>query len=594
MRSFSSRGFGIAVAVLLTTCGFGRADTAPDPLRLIPDNADLILRIDQPRRLLETLMELDAFQQLQQLQAVKEAYDSTDFRRFMQLVTYLEKELGSNWRDLLDRISGDGAVVAVKFAKQPPPVVAVVQGNDEALLKRFVEMIATITEGELARQETKDRLERKSHRDINTFHIGKDFHAAVLGSALVFANGAEHLNEVIDHHLDGKKNMTGVASVAEARKRLPANSFAWAWMNMESVRQVPGAKEVFTHPRNDPNLTVAFGGWLDVARRASYLCGAIYPDGDRFITTVRIPSGREGSPPELAVHIPPSDAQGCMPLLEPKGVLYSTSYYMDISKFWECRDKLFNETIAKAFDEADKKTAPFLAGNKLSTLLTQAGTHQRFVVAYDPDSKYPKGPFGFVGKLGYAVVADMHDPALGKSLETIIRGAGFLARTFAQVKVKLVEEKYQDVSIVGYRQEGNGPQIQVNAQNNPLAYAPSPSFAVVGNQLVAASTLEMMKELIDILQKEAKASPTKKGSASRSRFYGDGGAELLNGIQDVLLAQTILDQALSPADAREEVRRGIDWVRGLGVFDLESEYGANEFRYDVIFAPQKRKSVSGK
>jgi hypothetical protein len=64
----------------------------------------------------------------------------------------------------------------------------------------------------------------------------------------------------------------------------------------------------------------------------------------------------------------------------------------------------------------------------------------------------------------------------------------------------------------------------------------------------------------------------------------------LDGIQDILLAQTILDQALSPADAREEVRRVVEWVRGLGAIEIESRYDANEFRYDFIFSPQRQKA----
>lgn len=589
MLSIRSRIGWCFIAVALFLVSIADASGSEDPLRLVPDNADLIVRVDDPRCLLETLLNFHEFKGLQELQSVKEVYDSTNYRRFLQLVSYFEKELGLKWPDMLDRLSGGGMVFALKLGKQPP-VSLVIQGKDEALLKKFVQQACTVVEGELARQESKDRLERKTHRNIETFHIGKEFHAAVLQSALVLSNKSEHLDELIDRHLDDKKSLAGAASIEDARKLLPAKALAWAWFNVEALRQLPDAKETFQYPPNDPNLTVAFGGWLDIARRTPFLCGALYQDGDRLISTVRAPCGRDGMKPELAVHIPPVDSEGALPLLEPKGVLFSTSYYMDIGKFWECRDKLFNEKIAKSFEDADTKAAPFLAGNKISTLLTQAGTHQRAVVAYQPNTNYAKGPFGFVGKLGYGVVVDMREPAMGKSLETILRGAGLLARTFGQVKLKLFEEKHGDVTVIGYRQEDSDRQVRVNAENNPLAYLPTPSFAVVGNQFVVASTVEMTKELIDILQKESNVTPAVTNrKATHSRLYGQGGAELLDGIQDILLAQTILDQALSPADAREEVRRVVDWVRGLGTIEIESRYGANEFHYDVIFSPQRPK-----
>ena len=65
---------------------------------------------------------------------------------------------------------------------------------------------------------------------------------------------------------------------------------------------------------------------------------------------------------------PPADARGARPLLEPKDVLLSTSYYLDIGKFWENRAKLFNEKNLKEFEEFVHHWGyfhPFLCLNRL-------------------------------------------------------------------------------------------------------------------------------------------------------------------------------------------------------------------------------------
>ena len=46
-----------------------------------------------------------------------------------------------------------------------------------------------------------------------------------------------------------------------------------------------------------------------------------------------MPSGRDGMGQGMSVHIPPAGYQA-PPLLQPKGVVYSNSFYMDLSKFW--------------------------------------------------------------------------------------------------------------------------------------------------------------------------------------------------------------------------------------------------------------------
>src|SRR5947199_4514626 len=85
-----------------------RADAPPTPLRLIPDQADVVVQVDHPRKLAQSYIHLDLWKGLYQLDAVRETLESTNYRRFLQLVAYLEKQLGMPWPELLDRLSGGG------------------------------------------------------------------------------------------------------------------------------------------------------------------------------------------------------------------------------------------------------------------------------------------------------------------------------------------------------------------------------------------------------------------------------------------------------------------------------------------------------
>src|SRR5207253_1226590 len=117
-----------------------------------------------------------------------------------------------------------------------------------------------------------------------------------------------------------------------------------------------------------PNLTVLFGGQIDVAARSPYLCAGLYQEKDGFLLTVRMPAGREGASADFALHVPPKDDPGLLPLLEPKGVVFSTSFFLDVSKVWEDREKLFNATQAKAIEDLDKNPGAALIGLKPSKL----------------------------------------------------------------------------------------------------------------------------------------------------------------------------------------------------------------------------------
>ena len=576
MRPFRPRRLVLACLCLVWATA-ARAEAPPDPLRLVPHEADFFLEVRDPRHLVDTLTALPMLGEWYDLQPVKEYRDSTNARLFAQLVAYFEKELGSKWPDLLDRLAGGGAVVAVRFGRDPAPALLVVQGKDEELLHRFVRLGLDVAEQELARRGSGDRPEKGSYREVETVRIGDRFHAAVVGSALLVSNFEEGLHRGIDLHLDGgRESVADNSRVAEARKLLPGHPAGMAWLNLETVRKAPQARDVFTLPRDNFLLTVTLGGVLDAVGRSPFLCAGLYADEHSLTLRGRLPRGRDGTPPELATHVPPADQPGSRPLLKPRGVIYSDSYYLDVGKFWEGREKLFTRQQVKNLEDFDKNSGRFLAGNRFSKLLTQAGPYQRLVVASQGKSGYNTPPKTTIP--AFALVVEMREPEeFAKGMETVLRGAALLAG--ARAGLRLTEEKHGEHTLVGYRFPEDRP---LKADINDIRFNFSPCFCAVGNQFFASSTLELGHELIDLLEKEAKEGDDRGDPATQvSRVYSAGGADLLESFEDVLLTQAILDQALSPEAARQQVRTFIDLVRRLGVLEREVAYEPNEVRYDI-------------
>lgn len=576
----------LAIGCSLPFSAAARAEAPPDPLRLVPEQADLFVKVEKPKQLVDALLNLDVVKQLQLLEAFQELYDSTNARRLYQLIAYFEKELGGRWPDLIDRLAGGGIVVAAKLGDNPAPALLVVQSKDAELLAKFVKTVQTLFEQELARQESKERLERGSYRQLDTFKIGKDFHAALAGSALLISNKEPALHKGLDLHLDGGKSLADVASVGEARKLLPADHFAWLWLNMESARKLAGGNQALKPDATDPNLLVLFGGWLDQFRRSPFLCAGFGPNGDGLKLTIRTPCGRDGMPAGLAaLHTPSAEQGGALPLLEPKGVLFSMSYVLDAKEFWDQRAKLLNAEQVKAFEELDRNSGKFLGGNKVSWLLTGAGPHQRFVAALPAKTGYKTKPAQTLP--AFAFVVDMRDPkAFTQSMETVLRTAA-LGASFSPLKLKLAEEKHGDLTIVGYRM---AEDQAVEGDAGDLRFNFSPCFVAVDKHFVIASTLEFAHELIDLLQQEAKAPARKSETAMQLRFYPGGAADYLQLIEDQLLAQTILDRALAPKEAKEQVKKFIDLVRRAGALEIEQKYADKDFRYDIKYRTTKQQS----
>jgi hypothetical protein len=521
------------------------------------------------------VLQIEAVQQALQLPFVREQLDSPLFQRFLQLVRYYESDLGRPWPELLDKLAGGGITLATKVPEENAPALLIIQGSDEELAKRFVKLVLSVIEQELIRAESKDRIETIRYQGVEVHKNGSEFFVARVGSTMLLANREVAMKRALDLNAEGDvKSLAHAKGPREARELLPKDSLAWLWLDLEYVHQLPNAKALFSLPANDPIQMFAAGSTINAVGRAPFLAVGLYRHENTFGLTIRLPGDRKDIPEALALHVPKPGKPGTLPLLEPKNVLASESLYFDPKAFWEERSKLFNETIAKQFEQQEKGIAQFLPGTSLSKLLSQIGPHHRIVAAYQENKGYKIKPNQNLP--AFAVVNSMRDKQFAKSMEGILRGAALLAGS--QFKLKLYDEMCGAVKIVGWRfpEDGTYPNDPEN-----LRFNFTPCFASVGDQFISCSNVELCRELIGLLKKEQESKPAPAAAVLRIRAYAIGGADLLKSFQDQLLAQLVLDQAIKAVDAKKQADQLIDFARQLGSVELRSEYTDKDLRFHL-------------
>jgi hypothetical protein len=293
-----------------------------------------------------------------------------------------------------------------------------------------------------------------------------------------------------------------------------------------------------------------------------------------------MPAGRDGMADDVELHLPRDQkVGGSLPLLELDGVIFSHSFYLDVGALWTKRAQIMTEQNVKQFEKGVKDASRFLPGTSIDKLLTQSGVHHRIIAVQRPlTAGYKTEPQ--VRVPAFAVITTMRDPAFAKSLALLIR-AGAAIASF-QASVKLFEEKHGETPLFGYRFPDDG-KFPDDPQG--IRFNFSPAFAVVKDQIVIASTRELCIELIDILQKEDRSK--RNAQNMQMRVYAKGVGDLLNASPEQLLTQTILGQAVSEAEAKKQVDQLLKYLRNLGSVRIETDYSANEFRFDIGWKFQK-------
>lgn len=571
--------FRLALALFSLLFLLNQAPAAhPDPLQWAPERADLIVKIDQPRLLLDAVTSNEVFKQLQTFPPFLEFYDSGPFRRFFEILYYFERELGANRYELLDRLAGNGAVFAIHFG-EPSYVLLVIQGKDEALLQKFKATGLRVLESELARLDVKEPIQKGSHRGLEGVRIGKDLFAATVGTALVMTNASKGLEAALNQHLDKGRSAADNPQVGAARRLLPPDPLAWGYLGMGLLRESPQFKALFTTPNENPAVPLLIGGYVDVLRRAPYATAGLYRRASGLHATLRMPAGYEGSAVEASPHIPPAGQPGSRPLLQPKNTLFSTSYFLDLGKIWEHRMKLLGEQGVEVINGIDKELSQLPGGASLSKLMEMMGPYQRFVVAAQDKPSYKIAPAQQLP--AFALVLEMRDPKGLKPIVDLALRGGAVAAT-AQFGLKYAEEKVGEHTLVSYRFD---EARKIAQDTNNLRFNFSPCFAFVGNQFLACSTQELARELIAALDQEAAGGLEATGrpnnpASSRTLLAGAGGAVVLRQLEEQLFVQAMLERALTPEAAKKQLQSTYDILQRLGTLSFGATYGAKEFRYD--------------
>ena len=250
----------------------------------------------------------------------------------------------------------------------------------------------------------------------------------------------------------------------------------------------------------------------------------------------------------------------------------SASYYLDVAHFWDNKAKFLSKDDLKELEKGEKFIAPFLGGKTLDEVFKKLGPYQRFV-STQPSTITPssKEMTTFPGT-SFALVLDLRDPTFGKNLDKILR-AGGLAATF-QFGLRMKEEEYHGHKMVVYYVNEKSKAADI-----PLKGL-SPCFAQVGNQFMVSSTVELGRDLIDILDKEDRTVLHSASHAAALRCGAGRQHQVCGGFTG--LADGPEPGLVGPRSA-EEMKTLVELVRRLGTGEAEIHYGRNNFRLDAVW-----------
>lgn len=569
----------LLLLVFLAWCptrGMAQSNDVQESLRLLPSNTVAFVQIPQPRRAVEQIISYFHQLELQRFDEVQELLKSTPSQRFSSFLQYLEKQYARSWPRLLDDVSGKGvalALVPVSGTKDLQLLASIEANNSEVLKQAYLAALDVIKQ-ESEQNDQPIVAKQKPYRQILVTSLGNKFFVALHQNYVLASSNAGVMTAAIDQLLD-KNQLTICQNSRFVVQERPVHDhvMAWGWVDLVHFKSTAKEQiEQFKLPTNDLIPQMILGGLFDTVIRSDHAWFAVKYEVKGPVLEVGTPYGRQVSQEGARIHMHDPARESILPLLNPTGTLFSSSFYWNLADLWNKRSTIFKEGALKDFEEGEKSIRPFLAGNTLSNFLNALGARHRFVITQQRNTGYaikPKSPLP-----AFAVVLECNNPEqFSKMIGLPLRTAGLLFST--QVSMKLFEEEYHQSKVAGYRFNENAKN-KYNEQGFLFNY--SPSFARSGKYFIISSTRELCCDLIDELAKPATA-----GSDTvdvRHRFSWSALGQVLTKERPRLSTELTLRYGGSQDRVEEQINSLIKLLDKLGTIDLTVSHSPG-FRFEL-------------
>lgn len=555
----------------------------PDPLRYVPADATLVLKVEKPRALVEGVTGLDAYHDYEALPQVKELLESTTAKRFFQVLKLAETKLGQKWPAMLDSIAGGGMAVGTVPGGDNAPFLLVVQGTDAKKTEAAYKLVVELISDEFARLSPPGapvKPETGTSNGSDVLKIGDDFILVRHVDTLLVSNKKAAMEKALAL-VGGQKGAESVQAKVEAGKKLlGGDPLAWFWFDLKKAKEDKGFSDFLETARTQGFLLFVIGSTVDAVRRADFVAGGLFETKAGFKLSVQLPAKRADLPEVMALHAPPKgDTPGSLPLLEPPGVLASESLYLDVGAFWKLRKTALGGQELKDLEAFEKQISAFLPGTTLGELLQMSGPHHRLVVVERGENQYKTVPDFPLPEL--ALVSSMRDAKFGKTMTTVLRTA--FALLSLQLGLTMKEEKFDDIEIVIYHFP-EGKVLESDPTN--IRYNFVPSFAVVGDSLVVASSPKLLKDLIPEVKKPIDpklCSP----AVLRAKGYGAGAATGLKARPEATITGSVLGQGVGLDDAKKQLDQLSALLGKLGTLSVSIDHGETAFKVELDWQLKK-------
>lgn len=512
---------------------------------LLPETTIAYAEISSPSDLVALVMEHPLRAKIEALPQYQSATESQQYKQAIMGLGIFEGAIGMPWRDALAAFASGG--VSIAFDAETEGVAMIVHGKDAETMNTFRDRLVG-----LAKLDQSRKVQQVEYRGLQAHRVD-DIRFAVHDNRMLMTNNSDLGKSILDKMIDGGDvGLLNEKPFQDALKARDPNSAAWAYLNIEAVRESGVADDFYHNQINNPLAELVFGGIQSNLQHTPHATLELNASQQRVSITATSPHDRSWIPEEREYFFGPSGDGRAPNLPEVDETLLTLSTYRDFGQMWLRAGDLFNDQINEDFAKADAGLTTFFSGKDFGEdILSELKSPVGFVMARQDFHDVLPAPTIKVPAFGF--VAEMKEPEkmtreMRRTFQNLI---GFFSvigamQGFGQLEMDM--EKMDDgVQFVTSRfipEEDDEDSTEA-----PIVFNFTPTVGFSGDRFVVASTQRLAKQLT--LAKPV--NPKYRNENTAANLQSSVLKQVLNDNREQLIAQNMLEEGNSRDEAVEQI-----------------------------------------
>ena len=485
-------------AFTLQTSMAGQA--LPPAIQWIPKDALIVLEVSRPKELIEAFTNDKATAAITALPVYKQQASKPQFNEFLNIISFIETTLGTDWRTGLGKLTGAGITLAVCPEET---VLLIIDAEDEQMLERFHEFILNIVRSEAEKKGKYNIVVSKEYDGVTAWTFdGKEAHA-IIGKRLVLANRPEGLKAILDLRAEaGGDNLLSNSAYKAARRQTRPDAVATVFADLKLLMQAPNIAGLLKQQGENPLAALAFAGMVEAIRDSNWLALRLHIEDETLICRASVDGKTVARTSPAAFALPKEPGDGALPNLDVPRRIAALTLYRDLHQFYAAKDDLFPErTSGLIFFE--NMMGIFFSGRDLTNeVLAQTKPDIRFVVAeqqYDPAIGTPSVKLPAFAMILRLRDEEQFDEVFEEAWQKAIGLVNFTRGQQAMPGLIIDRPIHKDTKLtVAYFSTAEIEDKTELAQRFNIR----PSLTMPGSYLVLSSTDGLARDLVDALGRE--------------------------------------------------------------------------------------------